>query len=578
MKKIYCLFVLLLTVCMISSCRLFPGSKFPWEESGSRDTAESTSAITAPLQTIRPPVTTKAPETTKAPVTTKAPETTKAQTTAPEPPSEYADHVYLIAKGSGYCAELVGTTYVHVFLVDDGASSWDSASTAKLKDSFAQQEQKLESEIKSYGKTLDIIYKYTPVSISATVDTSTSNTDWQNEACSKLGLINAASAQKLLQDKNGGSSNPIVFVINKAGRAYAAWNKGNASERVTLFSSSLDSLRHELCHLYGARDFYYPTEAKKLADQHIPTSLMCSGDEVDALTAYLIGWDEELDANAKAFLEATKHFTKDYLDEENSVQTTTGNVTNHKLSYGVYTGYLSFGVPNGKGKVVFDATGDIYEGDFENGHFHGKGKYTWTDGNYYDGDWANGERTGKGTFIWASGARYVGDFVNGECMGKGKYTWPSGDVYEGDYVDGKRTGKGKYTWASGAYYEGDFIEGKRTGKGKQVWTSGNVYEGDFVNGAQTGQGTYTYKSGDVYTGGFLDNKFSGEGTYRYSAGHVYTGTWANGARNGYGKMTWADGSSYVGDWKGNRRHGYGKYINKSGKVFEGQWNNDVFQG
>lgn len=515
MKKIYCLFVLLLTVCMISSCRLFPGRKFPWEESGSRDTAESSGTINVPMQTVRPPVTTKSPEatrapvTTKAPATTKAPETTKAQTTAPEPPSEYADHVYLIAMGSGYCAELTGTTYVHVFLVDDGASSWDSASTAKLKDSFSQQEQKLESEIKAYGKTLDIIYKYTPVSISETIDTSNSNTDWQNEACAKLGLGNASSAQKKLQEKHGGSSNPIVFVINKAGRAYASWNKGSASERVTLFSSSLDSLRHELCHLYGARDFYYPAEAKQLADQHIPTSLMCSGDDVDALTAYLIGWDDELDANAKAFLEATKHFTKDYLDEENSVQTTTGNVTNHKLSYGVYTGYLSFGVPNGKGKVVFDQTGDIYEGDFVNGHFHGKGKYTWT---------------------------------------------------------------------SGAYYEGDFIDGHRTGKGKYVWTNGNVYEGDFVNGAQTGQGTYTYKSGDVYTGGFLNNQFNGEGTYRYAAGHVYTGNWENSARNGYGKMTWTDGSSYVGDWKGNRRHGYGKYINKSGTVFEGQWNNDVFQG
>ena len=39
--------------------------------------------------------------------------------------------------------------------------------------------------------------------------------------------------------------------------------------------------------------------------------------------------------------------------------------------------------------------------------------------------------------------------------GKGKYSYADGNVYEGDWKDGKKHGKGKYSWASGDVYEGD---------------------------------------------------------------------------------------------------------------------------
>ena len=572
MKKLYCLLAMLLAACLISSCTILPG-KSPLESDSvtSGAGAESTHAITTEIGTTR------APETTKAPVTTKAPETTNAPDTPPEPAGEYKDHVYFIAQNSGNCTELIGTVYVNVFLVDDTVSSWSSESIAELKASFAEQEESLEADARSYGKMLDIIYVYTAVSIAVEINTDNKDKSWQNDVFSKLDLVSAASAQLLLQSKNGGDSNPIVLAVNKTGRAYAAWNTGNASERVTLYSSSLDSLRHELCHLYGARDFYYPAEAKELANKHLRDSLMNSGESVDALTAYLIGWDDELDENAKAFLEDTKHFTKEYLDEEQSKQTVTGNVTDYPLSYGIYTGYLEYGVPNGYGKLIYTG-GDVYEGDFVGGRLHGKGTYRWANGNTYEGDWVNSSMSGKGTYTWSSGEIYEGDWVDGHRTGKGKFIWTTGDIYDGDWVDGERTGKGTFIWASGATYIGDYVNGVRTGKGKYIWTNGNVYEGDFVDNERSGYGVFTYASGDTYTGEWLGGKFHGNGTYHYTAGHVYVGKWVSGNRTGYGKMTWSDGSSYDGEWLNNKRHGYGKYINKNGTVFEGQWNNDVFQG
>jgi hypothetical protein len=34
------------------------------------------------------------------------------------------------------------------------------------------------------------------------------------------------------------------------------------------------------------------------------------------------------------------------------------------------------------------ANGDVYTGNFVNGKFHGKGKYTFADGTVYEGDFA----------------------------------------------------------------------------------------------------------------------------------------------------------------------------------------------
>jgi hypothetical protein len=43
------------------------------------------------------------------------------------------------------------------------------------------------------------------------------------------------------------------------------------------------------------------------------------------------------------------------------------------------------------------SNGDIYEGEFLNGLFHGNGYYFYSkDGVYYKGDWVNGKRQGQG--------------------------------------------------------------------------------------------------------------------------------------------------------------------------------------
>ena len=74
-----------------------------------------------------------------------------------------------------------------------------------------------------------------------------------------------------------------------------------------------------------------------------------------------------------------------------------------------------------------------YTGTFKNDLKHGKGKYTWNDGNVYEGDWINGERTGKGKYTWRNGDIFVGDFNKG-LKGKGRmYFKSSGKREFGEY-------------------------------------------------------------------------------------------------------------------------------------------------
>ena len=50
---------------------------------------------------------------------------------------------------------------------------------------------------------------------------------------------------------------------------------------------------------------------------------------------------------------------------------------------GSYYGEVNDGVRFGKGVMTYRVSGDRYEGDWVNGLYHGKGKYTFKNGNYY---------------------------------------------------------------------------------------------------------------------------------------------------------------------------------------------------
>lgn len=92
-----------------------------------------------------------------------------------------------------------------------------------------------------------------------------------------------------------------------------------------------------------------------------------------------------------------------------------------------------------------------YKGAFRAGRKHGKGVKTWpASGDRYEGEFNDDGKQGVGTYIWGprsawAGETYTGSYINDRRDGFGVYEWPSGDRYAGtwknDVVTGQPTAK-----------------------------------------------------------------------------------------------------------------------------------------
>ena len=132
-----------------------------------------------------------------------------------------------------------------------------------------------------------------------------------------------------------------------------------------------------------------------------------------------------------------------------------------------------------------------------------------------------------GTKTYSDG-RYVGQLRGDKKHGRGTFTWSDGDRYEGDWRDDKRTGRGTYTWPGDSRYEGEWRDSDRSGHGTMIWASGNRYEGQWRDDKRNGRGTFTWTDGDRYDGQWRDNKPHGQGTFTEPDGTRDVGQWRNG--------------------------------------------------
>ena len=139
---------------------------------------------------------------------------------------------------------------------------------------------------------------------------------------------------------------------------------------------------------------------------------------------------------------------------------------------------------NGKGEEICEDKYK-YTGDFVNDKWEGQGQLeNYETGDIYEGQFENGKINGKGIFKWKNGEIYEGDFVNGIKHGKGIHKFPEGSEYEGEYNNGIREGKAKYTWADGRIFKGYFKNGKPEGKGQIIY-NGKTVKCEYKEGKPT---------------------------------------------------------------------------------------------
>lgn len=471
-------------------------------------------------------------------------------------PEELESNIYLNCRGKGDCKAMVGDVLLTVIFASDSESTWSEARMKAMQTQIWAVEERMEQDAATWGAELELTVEFKTATATAGQLALNDNKEWIDSVMRSAGLGPREEVNQTLEAQRGVDEAPVAIFVDRSGRSFASSASGTNGAEYAVCYENADALYHELNHVFGAKDFYYPTFVKEQAQTHLQNSIMISSGEgvMESLTAYLIGWTDTPSEQAVAFLRATASLTKEQLDEEREREQYTGYVTDFQKGDAIYTGYLVDGQLHGYGTRT-SLSGDSYTGDWDHGIKHGTGTYNWANGDSYSGTWVDGSRTGTGTYTWASGNSYTGDWVNGDRTGKGTWTSADGECYVGDFVEGSFHGQGTYTWSSGNSYTGSWVEGKRTGKG-----------------------TWVFARGDRYVGDFQDGKFHGQGTYTWANGDSYTGSWVDDSRNGYGVYQWTNGTKYEGQFVNDQRHGQGTMTYANGAVESGLWENGDFKG
>ena len=140
-----------------------------------------------------------------------------------------------------------------------------------------------------------------------------------------------------------------------------------------------------------------------------------------------------------------------------------------------------------KGKVKKKLDHGIYEGEWENNKRHGRGKYTWKNGEF-NGEWENGEPKN-------------GNILKNE---------DNGDIYKGEINDNLFIGK--LTKPNGFYEEGTFELSENNGpkfikgKVKKLFNDDEIYEGEWENDLANGEGKLIIKNILFLDGKWIDGK------------------------------------------------------------------------
>ena len=269
-----------------------------------------------------------------------------------------------------------------------------------------------------------------------------------------------------------------------------------------------------------------------------------------------------------------------------------------------YEGSYNFGKWHGSGKRFAGDGRLIYDGEFFNDLYHGKGKLFGENGSYYDGEWKNGLKHGYGVHVKQNGEKYTGNWKNGNYDGDGQlfnrngkiifkgthkdgvknqncyyFKEDTGEVYEGEYVDGRLHGEATYTDGHGNKYKGSWYEGRKhgygiytspdgskycgqwkhdvkDGDGEDTDTDGFTLKGNFRNGYLENDGILFYPNkGIAYEGEFKRSRFHGLGeAFRGDGMKVYSGTFKHGKYDGYGNFYMENEGYYYGYWKDGLRH------------------------
>ena len=102
---------------------------------------------------------------------------------------------------------------------------------------------------------------------------------------------------------------------------------------------------------------------------------------------------------------------------------------------------------------------------------HGTGVMYYADsGDLYEGEWQQGKKHGQGRQCYATGDAYLGAYEQNKKHGFGLYRYADGDCHEGTYREGRKHGAGLYWYSDGRVLMSTYEQDEQVGPGV-VWSA-----------------------------------------------------------------------------------------------------------
>jgi hypothetical protein len=144
-----------------------------------------------------------------------------------------------------------------------------------------------------------------------------------------------------------------------------------------------------------------------------------------------------------------------------------------------------------------------FEGMWKFNQRNGPGKMVWPDGSKYEGEWVNDQRT-FGKLLMVDQNVYEGNFKDEKFHGKGKLTLIRDDmVVECIFKNGFASHIGRAKYRDGSEYIGEMEDMKKHGIGIFIDNQGKRYEGEFDFDSAQGMAKIIYPDGSYYMGNSL---------------------------------------------------------------------------
>lgn len=221
----------------------------------------------------------------------------------------------------------------------------------------------------------------------------------------------------------------------------------------------------------------------------------------------------------------------------------------------------------------------VYEGENQDDKRHGKGKYTYANGDWYEGEWAHGLANGHGVFVVlpkgpapdAADVENTAIGNNGGALGSS----PQGvtpHTRNRSRIDAVEVAAVVAPNADGgSKYDGQWKMDLKDGEGTETFDGGVMYKGAFRHGRRHGEGLYLQADGGAFHGQFVNDVIQGEGAFEFANNEQYFGQWFDNYMHGFGTYQWPDGSRYEGNYNMGVKHGEGKFTHPNMHQVVCQW-------